>query len=143
VATQLVIGFVAGFVSVWIFSSGGIAVLAAARSAVPFPAWSMAPTQPFGVPQTVSGAFWGGLWGVLYALLEPWLTSQLGWWVGGLAFGMLPLLALWFVALPLKGLPVGGGFATVPQDVLLHAVFGLGTAIVFRLVTGALGGQGS
>lgn len=142
-AMQLLIGFVAGFVSVWIFSSGGIATLAAAGAAVPFPAWSMAPTPPFGVPQTVSSAVWGGLWGVLYALLASWLTAQLGWWLGGLAFGVLPLLVLWFVALPLKGVSIGGGFATVPQDVVLHLVFGLGTALVFRVLSAGLRGTAS
>src|SRR5215213_3761938 len=81
-------------------------------------------------PVILSAAFFGGLWGVVYALLEPRLTARLGWWAGGLAFGVLPLLVLWFVALPLKGLPVGGGFAPagVAVAVVLHAVFGLGTA---------------
>jgi hypothetical protein len=43
---------------------------------------------------------------------------------------------LWFVVLPLKGQPVGGGFAPpsrVLLTVVIHAVFGLGTAILFRL----------
>ncbi len=80
---------------------------------------------------TLSAAFWGGLWGAAYALFEPRLGGR--WWAGGLAFGVLPLLALWFVALPLKGLPVGGGFAPagVLVVVVLHAVFGLGTAAFF------------
>ena len=70
-----------------------------------------------------------------HTLLEPRLTARLGWWPGGLAFGaVLPVLVLWFVVLPLKGQPVGGGFA--PSGVLLtvvvHAVFGLGTALFFR-----------
>jgi len=70
-----------------------------------------------------------------HTLLEPRLTARLGWWPGGLAFGaVLPVLVLWFVVLPLKGLLVGGGFA--PSGVLLtvvvHAVFGLGTALFFR-----------
>ena len=97
----------------------------------------MAPVPPFGVPQSLlSAAFWGGLWGLAYALLEPRLTARLGWWAGGLAFGaVLPVLVLWFVVLPLKGQPIGGGFAP-PSRVLLtvvvHAVFGLGTAIIYR-----------
>jgi hypothetical protein len=134
------VGFVAGFLSVLIFQSGLIAILHAA-GAVPLAPWSMAPVPPFGVPQTLSAAFWGGLWGVAYALLEPRLTARLGWWAGGLAFGVLPLLALWFVALPLKGLPVGGGFAPsgVAVAVVLHAVFGLGTAAFFRAGRGLLG----
>jgi hypothetical protein len=41
---------------------------------------------------------------------------------------------LWFVVLPLKGQPVGGGFGAsrVLLAIVVHAVFGLGTALVFR-----------
>ncbi len=128
-------GFVAGFLAVFVFSSTLIAVYYAAGAIVPFAPWSMAPVPPFGVPQTISAAFWGGLWGIAYALLEPRLTARLGWWAGGLAFGILPLLVLWFVVFPLKGVPVGGGFALtmMQQAIVLHVGFGLGTAIFFRL----------
>ena len=133
--TRLVVGFLAGFLSVLTFQSGLVAILHAA-GAIPFAPWRVTPVPPFGVPKSLSAAFWGGLWGVAYALLEPRLTARLGWWPGGLAFGAtLPVLVLWFVVMPLKGQPVGGGFA--PSSVLLviaiHAVFGLGTAVVFRL----------
>ncbi len=123
-----------GFPAVLTLQSGLIAILHTPGAPVSFPPWSMAPVPPLGVPQSLSAAFWGGLWGVAYALLEPRLTARLGWWPGGLAFGALPLLALWFVALPLKGLPVGGGFppAGVLVAVVLHAGFGLGAAIIFR-----------
>src|SRR5215212_63311 len=114
--TRLVVGFVAGFLSVLTFQSALIAILYAAV-AIPFAPWRMTPVPPFGVPQSLSAAFWGGLWGVAYALLEPRLTARLGRWPGGLAFGAVPLLVLWLVALPLKGLPVGGGFA--PAGVLV------------------------
>ena len=44
------------------------------------------------------------------------------------------MLVLWFIVMPLKGMPVGGGFT--PMRVLLvvviHAAFGLGTAVFFR-----------
>src|SRR5829696_6055319 len=78
------------------------------------------------------GRVLGGLWGMVYAFLEPRLTARLGWWSGGLAFGALPLLALWFVALPLKGLPVGGGFTLSGMlvAIVLHAGFGLGVAVI-------------
>src|SRR5690348_11547240 len=134
--TRLVVGFVAGFVSVLTFQSGLIAILHAA-GALPFAPWRMTPVPPLGVPQSLSAAFWGGLWGVAYALLEPRLSARLGWWPGGLVFGaVLPVLVLWFVVLPLKGQPVGGGFASpsrVLLTVVIHAAFGLGTAVIFRL----------
>src|SRR3954451_8680744 len=109
--TRLVVGFVAGFLSVLTFQSGLIAILHA-LGAIPLAPWRMTPVPPFGVPQSLSAAFWGGLWGIAYALLEPRLTARLGWWLGGLAFGaVLPGLVLWGVGLALKGQPVGGGFA--------------------------------
>src|SRR4051812_25862686 len=107
--TRLVVGFIAGFVSVLTFQSGLIAIFHA-LGAIPFAPWRMTPVPPLGVPQSLSAAFWGGLWGIAYALLEPRLTARVGWWLGGLAFGaVLPVLVLWFVVLPLKGQPVGGG----------------------------------
>ena len=140
-ATRLAGGFAAAALAVLTVQSATLAIFYAAGAPVPFPPWSMAPVPPLGVPVTLSAAFWGGLWGVAYALLEPRLTARLGWWAGGLAFGALPLLALWFVALPLKGLPVGGGFAPagVLVAVVLHAVFGVGTAAFFRAGRGLLG----
>jgi len=133
--TRLLVGFFAGCLAVLTFQSGLLALLHAA-GAVPSAPWSLAPVPPFGVPQSLSAAFWGGLWGVAYALLEPKLTARLGWWAGGLAFGaVLPVLVLWFVVLPLKGLPLGGGFtpSRVLLTIVIHAVFGLGTALIFRL----------
>ncbi|HEY9548930.1 MAG TPA: hypothetical protein VIR45_05465, partial [Kiloniellaceae bacterium] len=131
VSMRLGIGFVAGFFSVLIFQMAAIAILQAAGVAFPFAAWSLEPVPPLAVPLSLSAAFWGGLWGVVYALLEPRLTARLGWLAGGLVFGALPVLVLWFVVLPLKGLPVGGGFtlAGVLVGIVVHAAFGLGTAI--------------
>jgi len=134
-AIRLPLGFAAGFLSVLTFQSGVLAILAAAGVPVPVVPWSLAPVPPLGVPESLSAAFWGGLWGIVYALLEPRLTRTLGWAAGGLAFGALPLLVLWVLVFPLKGMAVGGGF-TLPGVLLgvtLHAAFGLGAAVLFRL----------
>src|SRR4051812_50114057 len=109
--TRLVVGFIAGFVSVLTFQSGLIAIFHAS-GAISLAPWRMTPVPPFGVPQSLSAAFWGGLWGIAYALLEPRLTARLGWWLGGLAFGAgLPGVGLGVVGLPPKGPPGGGGVA--------------------------------
>jgi len=133
---RLAVGFAAGFLSVLIFSHGMIAVLHP-TGLFPFGPWDMTPVPPLGVPQTFSGAFWGGLWGVVYALLEPRLTARLGWWQGGIVFGaVLPMLVFWFVVMTLKGAPVGLDFFLSPAalvSVALHTFFGLGTAVFFRL----------
>ena len=132
-STRLVLGFVAGALSHLIFQGGLGSVLYAALQ-VPALPWSLMPVPPLGVPRTLSLAFWAGLWGVVYAVLEPKLTARLGWWAGGLVFGLAPLLAYWLVVLPLKGLGIGGGFhlARVPIEIAFHVVFGLGVAILFR-----------
>ena len=129
------LGFAAGALSHLTLQSGLIAILYTAGGPVPFAPWSMAPVPPFGVPATLSAAFFGGLWGIVYALLEPRLTGLFGRWLGGVVFGALPLLVLWFVALPLKGFPIGGGFDPMRAlvAIVLHAGFGLGVAIIFWL----------
>lgn len=132
-ATRLLLGFFAGFLSHLIFQGGLLGILYVAHLA-PLPPWSLVPVPPLGVPRSLNLAFWAGLWGLAYALLERWLTKLLSWWLGGLLFGFAPLIVFWFVVLPLKGLGIGGGFdfAAVPLHVALHGVFGIGTAITFR-----------
>jgi hypothetical protein len=142
--TRLIVGFVAGFLSVSIVVNGLIAILHAA-GIVPFAPWNTMPMPPWGAPQFLSDAFWGGLWGIAYALLEPRLTARLGWWPGGLVFGAVPLLVQWFVVFPLKGMAIAGGFvpSMMVLGIVLHAVFGLGTAIIFRLGRHLAGGRSS
>ena len=131
--THLFLGFFAGALSHLIFQ-GGLGSILYAAHLVPALPWSLAPVPPLGVPRSVSLAFWAGLWGLVYALLEPRLTILFGWWVGGLVFGIAPLLVYWFVVLPLKGAGIGGGFhlAMVPIEVAFHGIFGIGLAIIFR-----------
>ena len=132
-STRLFLGFVAGFLSHLIFQGGFGAALYAAHL-VPALTWSLRPVPPLGVPLSLNLGFWAGLWGVVYVLLEPRLTALIGWWLGGLVFGALPLAVYCFVVLPLKGSGIGGGFhpAMVPIEVGFHVIFGIGVAIIFR-----------
>ena len=133
ISTRLLLGFIAGFLSHLIFQGGFGSILYAAHvlPALPF---SLAPVPPLGVPKTLDLGFWAGLWGVVYVLLERWLTGRFGWWLGGIIFGFAPVAVLWFVVLPLKGSGIGGGFhpAMVPIAIGAHLIFGLGVAIFFR-----------
>src|SRR5260370_20673314 len=132
-STRLFLGFIAGFLSHLIFQ-GALGSLLYAAHLVPALPWSLMPVPPLGVPKTLSLAFWAGLWGLVYALLERRLTAHLGWWAGGLAFGLLPLAVYWFVVLPLQGFGIGGAvpLAMVPTRAALHLVFGIRPAVRFR-----------
>jgi hypothetical protein len=95
--------FLAGFFSVLIFHQGVWAIFAAAGK-TPAPAWDMKPIPPLGLPQVVSSAFWGGIWGIVLAILLQLTQGSLGYWVtcillGGLLTTMLALL----VVFPMKG----------------------------------------
>ncbi len=65
-------GFIAGFASVLVFHQGMLALLHAAGVTPSMP-FMMQPTQPFGMPQVWSLAFWGGVWGVLFV----WVVGHL------------------------------------------------------------------
>jgi hypothetical protein len=133
-STRLFLGFLAGFLSHLIFQGAFGSILYAANLLPALP-WSLTPVPPLGVPRSLNLGFWAGLWGSVYALLERRFTAPFGWLAGGLVFGLLgPLLVFWIVVLPLKGAGFGGGFhlAMVPIHVGFHAAFGIGVAIIFR-----------
>lgn len=135
-AWRLSAGFVAGFLAVLVFHQGTVALLHAA-GIVPFAPWQFRPVPPLGVPQVISAAFWGGLWGVAYAAAEPWFSRRFGRWPGAfLFFAILPPLAVLFVVAPLKGAGITAASFALPRLavlVLIHAVWGLGTALFLWL----------
>ena len=78
-STRILFGFIAGALSHVIFQ-GALGTLYFAADMIPALPWSLKPVPPFGVPTTVNFAFWAGLWGIAYALLEPRLTPVWGVW---------------------------------------------------------------
>lgn len=133
-------GFVAGFVSVIVFHQLVFAGIGALFG-LPVKPWSLAPVAPFGVPQIVSTAFWGGLWGIALALaaqrMRPTVLTLL---LFGLVFGaLLPSLAGWLIVAPLKGQPMaaGGDPVRLAIELVVNGAWGLGTAallwLAFRL----------
>jgi hypothetical protein len=130
----LIVGFVAGALSVLVFHQGAAAALHALQLTARAP-YSMAPTQPFGIPQLWSLACWGGIWGALLAaslgrLEGPRLV------VAALFFGaVLPTLAAWFVVAPLKGQPVAAGWVPAAMLVgpIVNAAWGLGVGLGLAL----------
>ena len=136
-STRLLLGFGAGALSHLIFQ-GGLGAAYYAADMVPTLPWSLRPVPPFGVPVTLNLAFWAGLWGIVYAMIEPRLTARLGRVPGGLAIGVAALLARWFVVLPLKGAAVAEGLQAdaVVVYVGFHLIFGIGLALIYDAVLG-------
>jgi hypothetical protein len=126
----LVVGFIAGAVAVLVFHQSALGILHELQFSPRAP-YSFAPTQPFGIPQIWSLAFWGGVWGIaLAAALGRLEGARL--LVAALVFGAIaPTLVAWFVVAPLKGQAVAAGWA--PQAMLVgpivNAAWGLGTGI--------------
>ena len=131
---RLVEAFVAGVLAVPVFHQILLWILHAA-GIVPFAPFSMARTKPFGVPDVVSISFWGGVWGVIFALTLPrWFRGTAYWIAAAVAGGVALTLVFMFVVWPLK---FGG---TPPDPVglfvigfLLNAAWGIGWALFLHL----------
>lgn len=133
---RYLLAFVAGFASTLLFHQGLLFILHLAGLSPRAP-WAMKAVAPFGVPQVVSLAFWGGVWAVaLLPLLARWRGSWrelLAWVIAG-AIG--PTLVALLVVMPLKGGRVAGGGdpRLIAGALLLNGAWGLGTALLLRLL---------
>lgn len=132
-------GFVAGAVAFLVFHQGAFWALTQA-GVLQVSTWSMASVPPFGVPQVVSFMFWTGLWGVFGAFLVPRLPTPR--WLGWMLFAaVFVTLVNWFIVLPLKGAPVGGGFRMpgVLLAPLVYSFWGLGMWLIYSALQRPLG----
>ncbi|MGF1526453.1 MAG: hypothetical protein ACFCBW_06635, partial [Candidatus Competibacterales bacterium] len=104
-------GFVAGFVATLVFHQLTLWALYTLGVA-PFAPFNMNPTAPLGVPAVFSLAFWGGIWGMLFALIDrPLFGGGLQYWINAFLFGAIfPSLAALLVGLPPQRIPMGGGW---------------------------------
>src|SRR5690242_11748012 len=101
--------FLAGVLSVLLFQMGALAILHAIGQTpgTPFP---YGPTKPLGIPQIWSFTFFGGLWAILFGVVEARFPRGAAYYVCAFLFGLIgPLLVLWFVVFPLRGQPVAAG----------------------------------
>ena len=131
-ASQLAVAFLAGFVSVLVFHQImlGILHLVGITPALP---WRISPVPPLGVPQVISAAFWGGVWGVLLWFVLQRTRSASAYWITAVLFGAFVLSAVaWFVVAPLKGLPVAAGWRPLGllTGLLVNGAWGFGTALL-------------
>jgi len=123
--------FVAGAISVLVFQMGAVAIMhALGYGGPPFP---YTPTKPFGIPQIWSFAFWGGVWGLVFGAIEQRFPQGAAYYVCSFLFGaILPVLVLWFIVFPLKGVPVAAGFdvTRMVMHIIQHGCFGLGLGVL-------------
>lgn len=133
---RILCGFIAGFLATLTFHQLTLEILWQAGLA-PFGAFSMAVTEPFGIPAILSLAFWGGVWGVLFVPAAGSFPRQGGYWLASFLFGaLLPSMVALLIVLPLKGKPLGGGwhFPLLFTAFLINGAWGVGTGVVYRML---------
>ena len=135
---RILFGFIAGFLATLIFHQVVVALLWWAGVA-PFGPFSMVATQPFGVPAVISLAFWGGVWGIFFGLIDISFPRGSGYWLTAFLFGaILPTLVALLVVLPLKGRPMGGGWqpALLITAFLINGAWGVGSGLILKVLRG-------
>jgi len=131
----LALGFIAGFVATLIFHQSvwylliQAGIIPAGRTA-----WPLDPTAPLGVPNIISKAFWGGLWGAAFNLALGHLRGP-AYWLAWIAVGAFALtLVAFFVAPHLKAQPIPVLWPAFAIGCLLNGAWGFGTALFLRVM---------
>jgi hypothetical protein len=130
----VVVGFFAGALGVLLFHQIAVLIFHL-LGIVPAAPYSLAPTPPLGVPEFLSAAFWGGVWGIALVLLMHFVRSADRLWVAVLFGAVLLPLAHMLVVVPLKGpgaeLPITP--AIIAFALVVNGAWGLGTFLFYRL----------
>lgn len=131
---RIAIVFAAGFLAVLLgHQPTVIALNTLGLAPAGFPAYSLDPVPPFGVPTVISKAFWGGLWAIVLDLVLA-RSSGLIYWLGWIILGAVALsLVAIFVVPPLKGAPVPAFAQLFPFAAAVNAAWGLVTAMLLSL----------
>ena len=130
-------GFIAGFFATLIFHQLTLAVLWGLGLAS-FPPYSMALTHPFGVPAVFSLSFWGGVWGILFALIQRGFPRDGAYWAAAFLFGAIfPSLVAFLVVMPIKGRAMGGGWhlSLLITAFLINGAWGVGTGLILKALS--------
>ena len=133
-ARRLLLAFVAGFLATLLAHQPVLWLLHVAGITERTP-YAMQAVPPFGIPAVISLAFWGGVWGMLMIPLISRVRGEAAYWTTATIFGAIfPTLVAAFVVAPLKGTPMKGGPYLLLMGLAVNAAWGLGTAILFRLL---------
>jgi hypothetical protein len=89
---RFLFGFLAGFVSTLTFHQITIALLAA-LGALQASAYDLRAVPPLGLPQVINLAFWGGVWGCVWALVAPRAPRSMPVWLARVGIRRSPSLA--------------------------------------------------
>jgi hypothetical protein len=130
--SRLPTAFVAGFLGVLIFHQLMLAALHGLGLTALTP-YAMGATAPFAVPRVLSLAFWGGLWAMPLALILARMHSRYGYWLTAVLFGAIgPSVVNWLVVMPIKDMPMGGGWhpSGILTALIINGSWGLGTALI-------------
>ena len=131
----LCMAFVAGFFAVVVLHQPMLALLHA-LGLTPARAYAMQQTPPLGVPQVISSAFWGGIWGMIVVSLGARPGRGPWHYAASILFGAVVLTSVaWFIVAPLKGQPVaaGGNPSGMVIGPLVNGAWGLGLALLLDL----------
>jgi xanthosine utilization system XapX-like protein len=92
----------------------------------------------------MSQMFWGGVWGIVFALLVDRLPARWPIVVAGFLFGLCgPLLIGWTVVPAIRGGPLFAGWnpTRMLSSVLINGCFGIGVALIFTGLRRMVGGR--
>lgn len=124
------LNFTAGFLATFLFHQGTVGLLYL-LGIVPNPPFNLTETAPFGVPAVISSAFFGGLWGVLIALLVR-AQPNFQFWLKWILFGAVgPTAVAFLIVFPLKGIEFKPFM--IPFGLLFNGMWGLGTGLFSKL----------
>jgi hypothetical protein len=130
---SLIVGFAGGFVSTVVFHQ--LALLALNEIGVTqAQLWVVTPVPPFGVPRIISLAFWGGVFGLFYPLMQARFSNAATFILVGAIFGaIVPTLCSWYLVNAIRGVALGpnGGWALPAPLVgpIVNGAWGFGTAL--------------
>lgn len=132
---NLVKSFSAGFVSTLVFHQGLLALLHSAGRTTYQP-YNMAPTGPLHVPQVLSLAFWGGVWGIVLWLVIRRLRGASYWFTAIVLGAIAPTAVALLVVFPLKGQSLASSLnpTMIVGGLLLNGAWGLGVALLMRVL---------
>jgi hypothetical protein len=137
--TQILGGFIAGALGVLVFHQGLIFLMSQAGLGG-FTAYSWARTEPFGVPLFLSLTFWGGVWGIVWAVFAAQLKGGGSLPLAVLFGAILPTLVFAAVVAPLKGIDgkIWLDPARLVLALVLNGAWGFGTELFLRLGRGRI-----